>query len=58
MAQIKRRYPKQLEELELMLRDRENGLRPPYIDSKDTVVLWDALEMMDVYIRLEEVHGE
>ncbi len=49
---IRRRYPEQLEALERIIQERESGVKTPYIDSDGKVVLWDALEMLDLYIRL------
>ncbi len=49
---IRRRYPEKLQKLERMIHEREAGVKTPYIDSDGKVVLWDALEMMDLYISL------
>lgn len=50
---MKRRYKDAVENLGQLICQRESGIEAPYIDSNGTVVLWDALEMMDLYISLE-----
>lgn len=52
IALIKRRYENQLMELEKLIEERNFNKRVPYISSEGKVVLWDALEMMDIYIDL------
>lgn len=50
---MKRRYRDEVETLGQLVCQRESGVETPYIDSNGNVVLWDALEMMDLYISLE-----
>lgn len=55
---IERRNKDQIEELEKLVTKREQGIHSPYIDANDTVVLGDALEMMDLYIKFREYKNE
>lgn len=55
ILRLKRRYKQEMENLEEIIGQWSPGLEAPYIDYTRTVVLWDALEMMDIYIGLEEV---
>ena len=49
---IRRRYSNQLDKLEGIIHKRNSGLKAPYIDAEGQVILYDALEMMDLYISL------
>lgn len=51
---IRRRYEEELKKLEHILEKRDKGITAPYIDKNSVAILWDALEMMDLYIRFRE----
>ncbi len=52
IALIKRRYGSQMSDLEKMIENSVREKQAPYINNGDRAVLWDALEMMDIYIKL------
>lgn len=60
ITRLRRRYKKEMEMLEGILKDQGITLSSEtetFVDSDNTVVLWDALEMMDLYVSLNMEAG-